>query len=174
LPRLDAFDQEFGCEPEAMAREDLPKAKPRVWTFLGLVVAAAIISALAVAWSGAGGPFRLEGSTPAPADASREQIDRLTREVETLKQEIGDLTQAQHQAASTIAILKAAEQEARKPVPSYWYSDLAALVFGIDGEDEQPDAVASPARRPLSARPEVRELRRRDNGGAPLSLEAPQ
>jgi hypothetical protein len=182
MPRLDAFDQEFGYEPEAIPREELPKAKSRIWTFLGLVVAAAIISALAVAWSGAGGPFRLEvapaptASQSLPADAAKQQIDRLTRQVEALEQEIRDLTEAQRQAASTIAILKAAEQEAGGPASAaYWYSDLAALHFGIPNEVQEPDVAAAPARRPMTARPEAREFRRRENGGAaPLSLEAPQ
>jgi hypothetical protein len=180
MPRLDAFDQEFGCEPESIEREELPKAKPRIWTFIGLVVAAAIISALAVAWSGAGGPFRLDVAPTAsqvpPADAAKQQIDRLTRQVEALEQEVRDLTEAQQQAARTIAILKAAEQESGGPASAaYWYSDLAALHFGIPDQVHEPDMVAGPARRPMTARPEARELRRRENGGAaPLSLEAPQ
>jgi cell division protein FtsB len=181
MPRLDVFDQEFGCEPEAIPREELPKSKPRIWTFLGLVVAAAIISALAVAWSGAGGPFRLEVATAPtasqgpPADAAKQQIDRLTRQIETLEQEIRDLTEAQRQAASTIAVLKAEQESGGPPSAAYWYSDLAALHFGMPNQVYEPDVVAAPARRPMTARPEARELRRRENGGsAPLSLEAPQ
>jgi hypothetical protein len=178
LPRLDAFDQEFGCEPEEIAPdEELPKTKPRIWTFVGLAVTAAIISALAVTWSGDGGPFRLEvaPSSEAPAaDASKDQIDRLTRQIEALKQEIRELTEAQHQAASTIAILKAAEQEARSAAAAYWYSDLTALHFGVPTQVQEPDVIATPSRRPMTARPEVREFRRRENGSAPLSLEAPQ
>jgi hypothetical protein len=178
MPRLDAFDQEFGCEPEEIAREELPKTKPRIWTFLGLAVTAAIISALAVAWSGAGGPFRPEvaPSSGSAADASKVHIERLTRQVEALKQEIRELTEAQQQAASTIAILKAAEQESRAPASeAYWYSDAAALHFGIPSQVQEADIVAAPSRRPVTARPEAREFRRRENGSAaPLSLEAPQ
>jgi hypothetical protein len=163
-----------------MPGEELPNAKPRIWTFLGLVVAAAFISALAVAWSGAGGPFRLDvapasvTSQVSSSDGSKDQVDRLTSQIEALNQEIRELTEAQQQAARTIAILKAAEQEARSPAAAaYWYSDLAALHFGIPMEMEEPDAVAAPQRRPVTARPEARDFRRRENG-APLSLEAPQ
>ncbi len=177
------FDQEFGREPEAIVPDEIAKPRPRIWTFLGLVVVAAIISALAVAWSGSGGPFRSDASAPTSpsmqavrGDASSDQIRRLTRQIEALQQEIKELTEAHQEAANTIADLKVAEHEPRSSA-AYWYSDLAALSFGLNGQPRPDDAVAAPARRPVTARPEPREPReprRRENGGAPLSLEAPQ
>lgn len=179
MPRLDVFDQEFGREPEPIAPDEIAKPRPRVRTFLGLVVVAAIISALAVAWSGTGGPSRSDAPTPASAssqaahgDASSDQISRLTRQIEALQQEIRELTEAQQEAASTIADLKVAEHEPRSSA-AYWYSDLSALSFGMNGQ-LAPDSIAASPRRPVTARPESREPRRRENGGAPLSLEPPQ
>src|SRR5258707_1340112 len=97
----------------------------------------------------------------------REQVDRLVREVESLKREIADLTEARQQAADRIASLEAGEQESRDHLSSvYWYSDLAVLNYGL-----QPGpGIATPSRRSITARTEGR----RREGSAPLSLEAPQ
>jgi hypothetical protein len=144
-----------------------------------LLLGAGIISALALAWLNTEEWLRFEvQSAPSfPQFASREgsdeQIGRLRREVEALKKEIGELTEARQQAADTIASLKAGEQEPRDPASStYWYSDLAALHFGIAGQP-RPGIVAPAPPRSATARPEFRN-RRRDGGGTPLSLEAPQ
>src|SRR5205085_8663782 len=100
------------------------------------------------------------------------QVDRLLRHVAALEQEIRDLTQAQQEASQGIAALRSAEQESRQPVPTYWYSDPAALTVGAAGLP-RPVAAAPPPRRSATARPENREPRRRESG-PPLSLEAPR
>src|SRR5262249_27814179 len=118
--------------------------------------------------------FDVQSAPSLPQLASREgaedQVVRLRRQVEALRKEIGDLTEAQQRATDTIASLRA-EQEAREPAASsYWYSDLGALNYAI--ATPRPAAVAPPR----SARSEFRS-RRRDaagGGGTPLSLEAPQ
>ena len=174
------FDQEFGREPEPIAPDEIAKPRPRIRTFLGLVVVAAIISALAVAWSGTGGPFRSDAPAPASAssqaahgDASSDQISRLTRQIEALQQEIRELTEAQQEAASTIADLKVAEHEPRSSA-AYWYSDLSALSFGMNGQ-LAPGFRCGTARAGRSRHDRNRASRDgAENGGAPLSLEPPQ
>ena len=56
---------------------------------------------------------------------SRELVDRLLSQVEALKSEVRELTEAQ-QPAHAIAAIEA-EQESRRAPPVYWYSDPAAL-----------------------------------------------
>jgi hypothetical protein len=186
MPRLDAFDQEFGREPVAIARGHRRKIKLKVWALICVLLGVGVIGALALGWpNGEGLPrFELQSAAPpfqrtAARDEADEQTDRLRREVDALKQEISELNEAQRQAGETIAALQSAEQESRAPVPEgYWYSIPAALQFGI-ATQSQPRVTAPPLRRPAAARPEPREPARRDNGGngnggAPLSLEAPQ
>jgi hypothetical protein len=175
IPRLDAFDEEFGREPVVILRDQRRKVRLRSSTLVVLLLGAGIVSALALAWLNADGWLR---SVPSPLQyASREgadeQIGRFRREVEALKKQIGELTDAQQQAADTIASLKAAAQEPRDPASStYWYSDLAALHFGI-ADQPRPGIFAPVLRQSAPARPDFRNTRKRD-GGAPLSLEAPQ
>jgi hypothetical protein len=170
MPRLDAFDEEFGREPAAVVRGQR-RRKMRFSAVIGAALGAAIITALAWPWVNADGGLRSEVqallSIPrSPArEESAEQIDRLVREVETLKKEIADLAEARQQAVDRIASLEAGEQESREQHGSvYWYSDLAALNYVL------PPSIAPPPRRSITARSEGR---RRENGG-PLSLEAPQ
>jgi hypothetical protein len=179
IPRLDAFDEEFGREPVAILRGQRRKVRLRSSALVVLLLGAGIVSALALAWLNADRWWRFEDqSAPSPPQyASREgadeQIGRLRREVEALKKQIGELTEAQQQAADTIASLKAAAEEPRDPASSvYWYSDLAALHFGI-ADQPRPGIVAPVPRQSAPARPDFRNTRKRD-GGAPLSLEAPQ
>jgi hypothetical protein len=179
MPRLDAFDEEFGREPVAILRGQRRKLRLRFSALVVLLLGAGIASALALAWLNTEGWLRFEvQSAPssqqyASREGSDEQIGRLRREVEALKKEIGELTEAQQQAADTIASLKAGEQEPRDPAASaYWYSDLAALHFGIVSPP-RPGVGVPGARRSATARPDFRNARKRD-GAAPLSLEAPQ
>jgi TolA-binding protein len=185
MPRLDAFDQEFGREPVAIARGHRRKIKLKVWVLICGLLGVGVIGALALGWPNGEGLSRFELQSAAPLvertatrDEADEQIDRLRREVDALKQEISELNEAQRQSGETIAALQSAEQETPAPVPGgHWYSIPAALQFGIAAQS-QPRAAAPPPRRP-AARPEPREPARRDNGGngnggAPLSLEAPQ
>jgi len=165
MPRLDVFDEEFGREPVAILRGQ-QRRRLRLRVVVGLLVAAAIATVLALAWSIADEwqrpPAPLSARTAAAPD---EQIARLVREVATLKQEIRELTTAQQQATETIATLEA-EQDGRQRA-SFWYSETAALTFGIGGQSE-PGATAAPARRSAAARPKPR---RREE---PLSIEPPQ
>jgi len=187
MPRLDAFDQEFGREPVAILRGHRRRIRLRTWVLIFVALGAGVISALAVSWPNGDGLLRFELQSAAPLfqrSASREdsdeQIDRLRLEVDALKKVINDLTEAHRQAGKTIAALQAAEQEPGAPVlGEFWYSNLAALNFGTAGPSQPPAAAPTPPRRPATARPGPREPARRDNGGngnggAPLSLEAPQ
>jgi hypothetical protein len=177
LPRLDAFDEEFGGEPVAMVRGQHRRGGLRLTALIVLLVGAGIIGAVALVWLNADDWFRFEvqSAPSAPQLASREgsdeQIGRLRREIEALKQKIGELTEAQQQGADTIASSQAVGQDARNPA-SYWYSDLAALHYGI-ASPPRPSTAAPAHPRSATARPEFRNNRRRD-GGTPLSLEAPQ
>jgi hypothetical protein len=165
MPKLDAFDQEFGGElPAAISDEPRRKA---VRALAGVLVAAAIVGVPALAWFYADG-LPLRGSM-SPAGEQRTdaaaEVDRLTREVAALKQEIRDLTAAQQQSAEVIASLQAAGEDARNP-PAYWWSEHAMLHLG----DEPPAPSAAAPRRA----PTAREAPRTREPGAPLSLEPPQ
>jgi hypothetical protein len=178
LPRLDAFDEEFGREPVAVLRGQQRKGGLRFSRLIVLLLGAGFIGALALAWLNAEGWLHFEvqsapsGLQLASREGPDEQIGRLRREIETLKKEIGELTDAQEQAADTIASLKTAAQDSREPASStYWYSDLAALHYGVPSPPRPTTASTAPPRS-ATARPELRNRRR--DGGAPLSLEAPQ
>ncbi len=166
MPKLDAFDQEFGGELPADAWENPRRRTVRV--LAGVLVAAAIISVPALAWFYADGlPLRPTSmSQPGERTDAAAEVDRLTREVAALKQEISDLTAAQQQSAEVIASLQAAEQDARNP-PAYWWSELAMLNF-----DGDPPAAAAAAAARRAATP--REAPRTREPGTPLSLEPPQ
>jgi hypothetical protein len=172
LPRLDAFDQEFGQEPVAVLRGQRRQTRRRL--LVGLLLAVGIISVPALAWLNADGRLHSEGHSgrislqSATNEGPNEQVDHLVREVAALRQQVRELTEAHQQATDEIASLKAAEHQSRDPASlTYWYSDLTALNLGTVN---QPKPVAGPpARRSATVRPE----RRRDNG-EPLSLEAPQ
>src|SRR5262249_17105014 len=78
---------------------------------------------LAFAWSNADGPlrFELQSAATAPKSARRaaaqEEIERLQGELDALKNDVKELTEARHQAAHTIATMKAAEEDLRRDVP---------------------------------------------------------
>jgi len=173
LPRLDAFDQEFGPGPATILRE--PPHKKRLWslTLIFLVLAGAIAGALALAWPLTGGGQRGEARSAsispqgAGRDKSDDQVTRLLREVAVLKREIRELTAAQQQAAETIAALREARAGS-----AYWYSDLAALTFGFASPAE-PGIVEPAFRRPATVRARPSDVGRRESG-APLSLDPPQ
>ncbi len=180
MPRLDAFDEELGQDPAAVQRGRRRRIMRRLWTFAAVAVGAGALAALALAWSTVDGRLRLEpqsmGASPQNAgrEAADEEIDRLLRQVDTLKSEIGELTQARQQAADTIAALTAAQEEARSrvPPPAYWYSNPAALSLGVASRPET-GAAAPPSRRPATARRESRDVRKRGSP-APLPLQPAQ
>ena len=176
MPRLDAFDEEFAQDPEAILRERRRRIIRRLWTFVAIVLGVGAIAALALAWSKADGRLRLElqSVVPSPHSASREgpddELGRLRREVDALRSEIGDLSQAQQQATDAIAALQAAEQDARSriPPPAYWYSNPSALSLSVAGQ--LPPHVVPPRRPPAAGR-ESRDVRPREQPGP---AQAPQ
>src|SRR5262244_989785 len=177
MPRLDAFDEEFGQDPATILRAE--RRGLRLLSLVGLALGAGVIAALAFAWSNADGRLRLElqsaATSPRNADraAQEEEIDRLRRQLDALKNDVNELTEAQHQAAHTIAAMKAAEKDLRRHVPPpYWYSNPTTLDLTI-GKQSRPAGFAPPPRRPATARSESRDLRKRE-GAAPASPAAPQ
>jgi hypothetical protein len=177
MPRLDAFDEEFGREPVAILRGQR-RRKLRIPTVVAAALGAAVITALAWPWVSADGGLRSEVQAllPIPRGAahetSAEQVDRLVREVVSLKKEIADLTEARQQAEDRIASLAAADQEPRDHPSVYWYSDLAALSYETPFPP-RPSTAPTLARRSATVRTEGRDARRRDSA-PPVSLEAPQ
>jgi len=163
MPRLDAFDEEFGREPVAILRGQ-QRSRLRLRFVVGLLLAAAIATVLALAWSIAD-EWQRPQAPLATAPVPDEQVARLVREVATLKQEIRQLTDAQEHASETIAAFEA-EQENRMRA-SFWYSEAGALTFGIATRSD-PTASAAPPRA-AAARP--KQQRRREE---PLSIEPPQ
>src|ERR1700736_3884529 len=173
MPSLDAFDEEFGRERSDIVGDPPPKRGFRLSTLIGLALAAGVISALALGWPNTSGTPQSElQSEPASAPFAGEKpdaaINRLNREIEALKQANRELAQAQQQAADTIAALQTGEQENGGSFAS-WYSDLAALTYGIASQSE----VGTTGRRSATARPKPRQAPRRDDGG-PISLDPPQ
>jgi hypothetical protein len=162
LPRLDAFDEEFGPEQAQLVAN--PGRMFRWTTVAALALAAAAITVLALAGPDLASALRWDLSSP--SEKPEAVIARLNQEVEALKSEVIELTQAQQQAADTIARLEAAGTEQRVAFAA-WYTDPAALNFGIHYEN------TAPPRRSATARPRPREpAPPRDDG--PVSLEPPQ
>src|SRR5262249_14175777 len=101
------------------------------------------IGALAFAWSNGDGPLRFELQSAATASksgqpaAAQEEIERLRSQLDALKNDVKELTEAQHQAAHTIATMKAAEEDLRRKVPlPYWYSNPATLNLAIANQPQ--------------------------------------
>src|SRR5260370_16757548 len=139
MPRLDVLDEELGGDAAAVRRARRRRILARLFMLAGVALALGAIGALAFAWSNANGRLRLELQSTAPKTAQRaaaaEEIDRLRRQIEALQVDVKELTEAQHQAAHTIAAMKAAEQELRRQAPApYWYSNPAALDPAIGKE----------------------------------------
>src|SRR5215831_12928273 len=177
MPRLDVFDEEFGQDPATILRAE--RRGLRLLSFLGIALGAGVIGALALAWSTADGRLRLElqSATTSQRNAERaaqdEEIDRLRRQIDALKNDVNGLTETQHQAAHTIAAMRTAEEDLRRHVPPpYWYSNPATLDLAL-AKHPPPAGFAPPPRRPTTARSESRDLRKRE-GAAPASPAAPQ
>jgi FtsZ-binding cell division protein ZapB len=172
MPSLDAFDDEFERERTDIVGDPRRTTGFRLPTLIGLALAAGVISALALGWSSMFGVSRseLQGEASAPNAGEKPEvtISRLRRELETLKEENRELTQAQQQAADANAALQPGEQESRGALAS-WYSNMAALTYGIA---TQADG-GTTGRRSLTVRAKPREVPRRDDGG-PVSLEPRQ
>jgi len=136
MPRLEAFDEEFGREPMA----NLQEQQRRKLRFSNLIIGAVLGAIIGLALAR---PALLPISRNAGSETSAEQINRLVREVASLKKEIAWLTHDRQQAADRIASLEAAQQEPRgQPASMYWYSDMAALIYeppfrGVQTEGRQ-------------------------------------
>ena len=126
-----------------------------------MALGAAILGGLTLAWLTVDGSVRpkVALSVPtsrrntAPAE-SRELVDRLLSQVEALKSEVRELTEAQQQPAHAIAAIEA-EHESRRAPLVYWYSDPAALSSEPESGPEPWGVVPLP-RRPASPRPTLR------------------
>jgi hypothetical protein len=153
MPTL-GFDEEFG---QAAGVTQLDRTRS---ILLAVALGAAILGGLTLVWLAVDG--RPKGASAAPTSPqntapaeSRELVDRLLSQVDALKSEVRELTEAhQHPAQANAAI--EAEQESRNRVPLvHWYSDPAALSSGAESGPEPWGVVPLP-RRPASPRPTLR------------------
>jgi hypothetical protein len=173
MPRLDVLDEEF-AEDTAAVVQRRRRIGERLLMLAIVALGLGAIGALAFGWSNGDRPlrFELQSAATAPKSAQRaaaqEEIERLQGELDALKNDVKELTEAQHRAAHTIATMKAAEEDLRRDVPPpYWYSNPATLDLAIANKP-QSAGVAPPPRRPATARSESRGLRKRE-GAAPAS-----
>jgi hypothetical protein len=167
MPRLDAFDQEFGRDPGPYPRRR--KRILRVSTIVAFLLGAGIVGALALAWPETISLLRAElppglmALLPLPRDPAEEQNEQLLAELEALKQEVRELTESQHEAATTIAGLKAAEQESKhRAALESWYSNPAALNF-VFASRPAAGNTPPPAQRSAVARPKAAPLPKRES-----------
>ncbi len=113
--------------------------------------------------------FTARAASTTPADSESGDAESMDPpdmpRLDALKNDVKELAEAQHQAAHTIAAMKAAEEDLRRDVPPpYWYSNPATLDLAIANQPQWA-GVAPPPRRPATARSESRGLRKRQ--GAP-------
>jgi hypothetical protein len=164
MPKLDAFDEEFGQDSNTAVRGRRRKIMVAI-----VALCAGAIAALAFAWSSADGRLRLEPQsiTASPRTAvvregAEEEVERLRGRMEELEREVRELTQARQQANDTIAALQAAQEEVRAEVspPVHWYSNPAALNPRIANEPE-PGGMALPSPRLSTPRRNARDVRGR-------------
>src|SRR5262245_39152410 len=179
MPRLDVLDEEFGEDAAALARARRRRTGARLLMLAGVAPGLGAIVALAFPWSTADVRLRFEPQSAAspPKNAQRaaaeEEIDRLRRQIEALQDDVKELTEAQRQAAYTIATVKAAEQELRRQAPApYWYSNPEAL-NPVIARGPQSAAASPLPRRPPGGRAEPRAPRERETA-APSSPPPPR
>ena len=111
MPTLHGFDEEFGQDPGVTQLG-------RTHSFLlAAALGAAILGGFTLVWLAVDGGVRPKGASAAPTSPqntapaeSRELVDRLLTQVEALKSEIRELTEAQQQPAQANAAIEA-EQE---------------------------------------------------------------
>ena len=157
MPRLDVLDEEFGEDAAALARARRRRTGARLLMLVGVALGLGAIGALAFAWSKADGRlrFELQSAASPPKNTQRaaaeEEIERLRRQIEALQDDVKELTEAQRQAAYTIATVKAVEQELRRHAPGpYWYSNPESLNPVIARGSQSAAAAPLPRRAPAS------------------------
>jgi len=162
MPKLDAFDEEFGQDPVAVAGVRRRTIVRRLVMVAIVALCAGAIAVLVFAWSSADGRLRLELQSIASAprtvarEAAEEEIDRLRRRMDELESEVRALTQARQQADDTIATLQAEKEAHDHPPPAeHWYSNPAALNPSI-AHQSGPGGVA-----PTTPRRDARDVRGR-------------
>ena len=154
MPTLRGFDEEFG---QAAGVTQLDRTRS---ILLAVALGAAILGGLTLVWVAVDGDVRPKGAAPtspqntAPTE-SRELVDRLLSQVEALKSEVRELTEAQQQPAHAIEAIEAEQESRNRAPPVYWYSDPAALSSGTESGPEPWGVVPLP-RRPASPRPTLR------------------
>jgi hypothetical protein len=157
MPTLHGFDEEFGQDP-GVTQLDRTRS-----ILLAVALGAAILGGLTLAWLAVDGSVRPKVASSAPTSPrntapveSRELVDRLLSQVEALKSEGRELTEAQQQQpAHAIAAIEAEQESRNRAPPVHWYSDPAALSSGVESRPEPWGVVPLP-RRPASPRPTLR------------------
>jgi hypothetical protein len=155
MPTLHGFEEDFGLDSSATR---LSKTRS---TLLAVVLSAIIIGGLAAVWFGStsNGGLRMEfasGRKTQPLNTEREasHAPELIRQMEALKSENKELREAQQRTTRAPPAIEA-EQKFPTGITVHWYSDRAALSFGIDSRPEPWGNVPLP-RRPANARPALR------------------
>jgi len=179
MPRLDVLDEEFGGDAAALARARHRRTGARLLMLTAVTLGLGAIGALAFAWSNADGRLRfdLQSAATSPKKAQRaateEEMERLRQQIAALQDDVKELTEAQRQAAYTIATVKAAEQELRRQAPApFWYSNPEAL-NPVIARGPQSAAASPLPRRPPGGRAEPRAPRERETA-APSSPPPPR
>ena len=118
MPTLRGFDEEFG---QAAGVTQLDRTRS---ILLAVALGAAILGGLTLVWLAVDGGVRPKGASAAPTSPqntalaeSRELVDRLLSQVEALKSEVRELTEAQQQLAQANAAIEAEQESATERRP---------------------------------------------------------
>ena len=91
MPKLHPLDEEFEEDVDADVHGRRGKIVQRLLMLAVVALGAGTIAALALAWSAADGPLRLEPQSMAPSprtvarEAAEEKVDRLRRQMDALQ-----------------------------------------------------------------------------------------